>query len=77
MREHFLIAAIERRLITIGANHAAFQIVRDDQLQHAAEELERPDSYLSRRTSLSLRIEIGNADIESPPELDQKGDRQP
>ncbi len=38
-----LVAGVDLRVITAGLAHSAAQVVRDEQLGHAAEELEGPD----------------------------------
>ncbi len=43
MLDHFLIAAIECRFVAISARHPASEIVRNDKLRDALEELEGAD----------------------------------
>jgi hypothetical protein len=38
VRSHLFIGAVEAGLIAAGLGHAGLQVVRDDDLRHAAEE---------------------------------------
>ena len=61
MGEHLLIAAIDERLIAIGLSDAALEIVRNDQLRDAGEELE--GAHMEPIQSWSCCVKVASANV--------------